>query len=176
MKQLALMALLTIAGAASASDAKVATDSFDGATRVSIDPHGLDCGMQMVCPLVGARWTSNRKDEAVLQVEVINAYAAIRGVQLNVDGEILELAPLDQSGTRFDSNVATAGRAPVTRYSSRDYLVPLALVPKLLAAQSVKLRVVTADGTVDGTLSGGKKPSKAFGALQRFMAKVPTSS
>lgn len=173
MKKL-LLAMLLVAGSAYAADAKIATDDFDGATRVWIDPHGLDCGMSMVCPMLGARWTSRQPNEAVLQVEVINAYAAIQGAKLNIDGELIELQPLDSgAATKFSSNVDIAAGAPVARRSARDYLVPLALLNRLQAAQSVKVRVATADGVVDGTFSGGKKPTKAAGALQRFMAKVP---
>lgn len=175
MKTMLFVALLA-AGSAHAADAKIETDAFDGATRVWVDPHGLDCGAQMVCPLLGARWTSGRKDEAVLQVEVVNVYAGIRGAALNVGGEIIELVPLDEgAATRFTSNVQTAAGAPVSRRSSRDYLVPLALVRKIADAPSVKVRVYTAEGTVDGTLAGGKKPAKAYGALQRFVAKVATT-
>lgn len=175
MKTLLLAALLA-SGSAYAADAKIETDAFDGATRVTVEPHGLACGSNMVCPMLGARWTSNRAGEAVLQVEVVNAYAGIRGVTLNVDGEMVELTPLeDGAATRYSSNAAIAAGAPVSRRSSRDYLVPLALVQKLLAASSVKARVQTVDGFVDGELSGGKKPSKAYGALQRFVAKVPAT-
>ena len=175
MKLLLVLGLLA-SGAAYGADAKVAKDNFDGATRVWVDPHGLDCGMAMVCPMLGARWTSNEPADAVLEVEVLNAYAAIEGAKLNVDGEFIDLVPLDaEAMTKFKSNVGIAGGAPVTRRSTRDYLVPLSLVQKLVAAGDVKLRVLTADGAVDGTLSGGKKPSKAQGALQRFIAKVPAA-
>lgn len=172
-----LLFLMLLAGSSAyAADAKIATDDFDGATRVWVDPHGLDCGMQMVCPTVGARWTSSQPGDAVLEVQVVNAYAAIEGAKLNIDGEFIDLAPLDAAAmTRFKSNVEIAGGAPVMRRSTRDYLVPLALVQKIIAAGDVKLRVLTADGAVDGRLSGGKKPSKALGALQRFVAKVPVA-
>lgn len=173
MKKL-IFVLLMAAGSAYAADAKIATDDFDGATRVWVDPHGLDCGMTMVCPMLGARWTSRLPNEAVLQVEVINAYAAIQGAKLNIDGEIIDLQPLDAAAaTKFSSNVQIAAGAPVSRRSSREYLVSLDLVKRIQSAQSVKVRVVTAEGVVDGTLSGGKKPSKAQGALQRFIGKVP---
>ena len=173
MKRLLFLILLA-SGSAYAADAKIATDDFDGATRVWVDPHGLDCGMTMVCPMVGARWSSNQPGDAVLEIEVLNAYAAIEGAKLNIDGEFIDLAPLDAASlTKFRSNVATAAGAPVSRRSSRDYLVPLSLVQKIVAAGDVKLRVLTAEGVVDGALSGGKRPSKAQGALQRFIAKVP---
>src|SRR5690606_31363564 len=118
MKKL-LFAILLAAGSAQAADAKLAKDDFDGATRVWVDPHGLDCGMTMVCPLLGARWTSKLPDEAVLEVQVINAYAAIRTVKLNIDGEFIDLQATDPAdATRFSNNVdqlaGLPSRVPVT--------------------------------------------------------------
>lgn len=167
------VALLAMPGVALAAKAKTAVDEFDGAQRVWIDPHGLECGSSMVCPLFGARWTSKRQDEAVLEVEVINAYASIQGVKLNMDGEFLDLAPLNASTpTKLSNNGFVAG-AQTTRSSSRDYLISLELVQQILAAKSVKVRITTADGFIDATLSGGKKPTLGFGALQRFWDAVP---
>lgn len=173
MRTAFLMLLFLVAAStpALASDAKIKTDDFDGATRVWVDPHGLECGMTMICPSLGAQWKSTKPDMAVLNVQLINTYAAITGVKLNVDGSFIDLLPTDDP-TRFTNNGGAAGVATV-RYSSKDYLVPLELVEKLLAAKDVKMRVLTADGFVDGNLIGGKKSSKAAGALSRFWNRVP---
>jgi hypothetical protein len=168
---LLLLLFTTVAFPAFASDAKIKTDEFDGATRVWIDPHGLNCGMNMICPLLGARWTSKAPGAAVLAVEVVNTYSAITGVRLNIDGSFLDLQPIDEP-TRFKNNGGAPGVAPV-RYSTKDYLIPLELVEAILAAKDVKVRVSTADGFVDGALIGGKKNSKAAGALGRFWKLVP---
>lgn len=168
---LATLLLLAAAAPSLASDAKMKTDDFDGATRVWVDPHGLNCGMTMICASLGARWTDKEPDAAVLAVEVINTYSAVTGVTLNIDGSFLDLKPLDET-TRYSHNGGAPGVAPV-RYSSKDYLIPLELVGVILAAKGVKVRVSTADGFIDGTLIDGRKDSKAAGALGRFWRLVP---
>lgn len=168
---LTLLLLATTVVPALASNAKIKTDDFDGATRVWVDPHGLNCGMTMICASLGARWTSKEPDAAVLAVEVINTYSAVTGVKLNIDGSFLDLQPLNEP-TRFSHNGGAPGVAPV-RYSTKDYLIPLEMVGVLLAAKDVKVRVSTADGFIDGTLIDGKKDSKAAGALGRFWKLVP---
>ena len=174
MKWIVSVVLVIWAGSGFAANARTVVDDFDGSTRVSVDPHGLSCGMSMVCPLLGARWTSTRADDAVLQVEVINEYVAIEGVSVNIDGQIVELEPLTGDAlSRYSSNVETAGRAPLARRSSRDFLAPLELVQRMHAAGNVRVRVHTRDGSVDGVLSGERRPSKAHAALGRFLSQVP---
>lgn len=173
MKKL-LLALLLVSGMSHALEPKIAKDDFDGATRVWITPHGLDCGWAMSCAAFGARWTSNDKDAAVLELQTLNVgYVGVEGVKLNIDGRVLDLRPLGE--TKY--NKPDAGTPPqlweALRTSSRDFLIPLDLVQVMLDAESVKVRVLTRDGFLDAALIGGKKPSKAYGALQRFIAKVP---
>lgn len=169
----ALAATLWATGSASAfaADAKMQVDEFDGATRVWVDPHGMDCGWAMVCASLGARWSSAEQDAAVLRVELVNTYSSITGITLNIDGQLVELQPLGDM-TKFRNTGYVAGASTV-RLSSKDYLVPLDLVRRLIEAKSVKARVSTDDGFVDAVMSGGKKPTKARGALERFWAKVP---
>ena len=173
MKML-LFALLLASGMAHGLEPKIAKDDFDGATRVWITPHGLDCGGAMSCFALGARWTSNEKDAAVLELQTLNVgYVGVEGIKLNIDGQMVELKPFGE--TKYNS--PDSGLSPqlreMLRTSTRDFLMPLELVQVVLDAKSVKVRVMTRDGFIDGTLSGGKKPSKAAGALSRFIAKVP---
>ncbi len=154
-----------------AASAKKQVDDFDGATRVWIDPHGLNCGMTMVCPSLGARWSSNEPDAAVLSIELLNTYAPITGAQLNIGGQFVDLVPLTHE-TRYSHSGGAPGVAP-TRRSNQDYLVPLEMVGLIANGASVKLRLSTADGFVDGVVIDGGKASKAHGAMQRFMAQVP---
>lgn len=167
------MASALATGSAHASDATVTKDRFDGATRVSINPHGLNCGMTMLCAAVGAQWSSKDPDAAVLEFEVLNSYSAIDGAKLNIDGKIVDLQAVDNP-TRYERVDTARGVTPM-RLSKKGFLVPMSLVRDILAAQSCQVRVSTADGTIDGTLIDGKKNSKALGALQRFVAKVPAN-
>jgi len=176
MKWIVPVLFALASGPAIAAKAKTAVDEFDGAQRVWIDPHGLDCGMRMVCASFGARWTSSYPDEAVLVVEVVNEYVAIESVALNIDGAVHVLEPLEASRPTSFRNLGVRARAPVARFSTKDFSIPLDLAQAMLAAQSVKVRVTTAGGLVDATFAGGRKATKARGALERFLALVPTAS
>ncbi|MFW2742544.1 hypothetical protein ACN6QN_15585, partial [Acinetobacter baumannii] len=56
----AFLISLGLAGCATTSGTapKVSSSGFDGSKRVSIEGHGVACD-QMVCPLIGAMWSSN---------------------------------------------------------------------------------------------------------------------
>lgn len=172
MKKL-LLALLLVSGMAHALEPKIAKDDFDGATRVWIAPHGLDCGGTMSCFSIGARWTSNEKDAAVLELQTLNVgYVGVEGVKLNIDGQVLDLKPLGETKYNKPDTSLPPRLWEMLRTSTRDFLIPLELVQVMLDAKSVKVRVITRDGFIDGTLRGGKS-RKAEGALSRFIAKVP---
>lgn len=171
MRIAVLALLLLLSDTAAAARAHMATDDFDGATRVWIDPHGLDCGWQMVCASVGARWTSKAPEAAVVTAELLNEYASVTALHLNIDGTIVELQPTS-TPTRFEGRGGARG-APAMRTSGRDFVVPMQMLQDILAANSVKVRVNTSDGFVDGTMADGRRKSKAAAALARFWAKLP---
>jgi hypothetical protein len=43
----------------------------------------------------------------------------------------------------------------------------------MVAASSVKVRILTRDGFIDATFSGGTKVTKAHGALKEFVEAIP---
>lgn len=170
--RLAVFALmLLLSDTAAAAKANMATDDFDGATRVWIDPHGLDCGWQMVCASVGVRWTNKAPEAAVVTIELLNDYASVTALHINIDGTIVELQPL-ATPTRFEGRGGARG-VPAMRVSSREFMVQMQMLRDVLAANNVKVRISTSDGFIDGTLADGRRKSKAAAALARFWARLP---
>jgi hypothetical protein len=171
------MALLAGCGATTGTNARSSISTFDGARVVSIDPHGTNCGMSMVCSLLGAQWSSNQPDRVQLVVSTMGEYASIQMAGLNIDGTIIPLADSAQltqytqsmSQTPETYNVAAA---QLGRTSTRSFIAPLALVDRILAARSVKMRVQTDGVTIDSIIFEGDKDSKAHHALERFIAQV----
>lgn len=180
MKQLVavLLAAAVLCGPACASDAKIAADDFDGSTKVWVNPHGMNCAWSAPCYSVGARWSSKQPAAAALVIELMGAYTPIKTASLNVDGEILQLKPLD-ANTAYSQGIAltpgtyNAALAQAGRTSTQEFEIPLPLLQRVLAARVVKMRIELADGVVDARLVENGKASKAYGALQRFWGKLP---
>lgn len=175
-----LMLLLVGCGATVGLGAKTSTSTFDGSRSVSIEPHGTNCGMSMVCSSLGAEWNSRLKDQAMLVVECMGDYSSIDAASLNIDGEIIPLQSrvlTDYSNNMADSGANhSAAMDQLTRTSTRRYSVPLSLINRIAAAHSVKLRVVTSQVTIDSVVIDGSKDSKAYHALGRFLAQVAQTS
>lgn len=159
-------ALLAICGTALASSVTKSVDSFDGAMRVDVDRYyGLDCGAATACASLGADWLSTRPGVVVLRLNVLDALTGIDGLKFNVDGEIVDLNPAEKP-TDFENG-------KFLKTSKRDFFISVAELRKVLAAKSVKVRILTQDGLVDATLSSGTKASSAYGALKEFVEAIP---
>jgi len=160
------LTLLTLAGCATTiGTAPTDTRSgYDGARVVTISPHGGAC-TSMLCPMLGAQWTSKAPDLAVVTVRVSGAYLPINGARLMIDGKETALQPLP-GVTNF------AAPIPGVRESSRDFTVPLATVRALAGAQKAWLRVGTTDGGTEVAIIDGATDSKALHAMRRFLAQV----
>lgn len=178
MKALLIAATLLAAGTAHASDAKSATDDFDGATRVWVDPHGMSCGWTDLCYSVGAEWNSKRPDVAILVVEFMGAYTPVKAAAFNIDGELVPLAP-PHGQTAFGQGIAfTPGTynpalAAGGRTSTQGFDIPLPVLQRVLSAKVVKMRIIIAEGNVDARMIDSEEASKAYRALQRFWEKLP---
>lgn len=184
MKRIAValaLAAAVLTGVTHASDARVSIDDFDGTTRVRVNPHGMSCAWSEPCFLVGADWNSKRPDVAILVVEFMGAYTPIKAAALNIDGEVVPLSPPHQltdygQGIVFTPGTYNPALAQAGRTSTQGFDVPLAVLQRVLAARTVKMRIIVAQGNIDARLIDSDKTSKAYGALQRFWAKVPHST
>ena len=163
-----LVSLLLVACSNSTGgSARTYQGGFDNARRVSVDPHGLQCGMSMVCGGLGAQWTSADPENVIVLVNIFNDYRAITGAALDIDGEKVALG---------DNQALTTFRAPTPgsamRESRKAFNVPLTIVRRIPSANRVWVRIYTTDGYIDGAVIDGDRDSKAFHALKRFIASV----
>lgn len=169
-----LCVLLAACGATVGTAARSSVSKFDNSRDVWIAPHGANCGMTMVCTMIGAEWNSAHPHDAALQVQVFGAYTAIRAAEVRIDGQTYVLQP-DHDTTHFSNpmlNSGNPGLATTTEQSDRYYATTLGFVRRMATATDVRLRVVTGDGTIDSIITSADADSKAHHALQRFLAKV----
>lgn len=146
----------------------VEKSGFDGATIVSIDPHGNGCS-SYVCTGLGAQWSSTRPLDAILRVRVFNEYKAITSVRLMIDSEFFEPKPV-QPTTSFERPVGSI------LYSTRTFSVPLAEIRKITSAKKAWLRVTTTDGYLEDPIVDRDRDSKALHALRRFVTLLDEST
>lgn len=135
---------------------------FDDARIVNLPPHGNAC-TGWVCTGLGAQWSEEYPDQALLIVTVFNDTTAVTGALLNIDGEKIRLDQ-SQASTSFDSEVITT--------SSKAYLVPLSLIRRIVDANRVWMRVETPSGTIEDAIIDGSTDSKSYHALKRFLAAI----
>jgi hypothetical protein len=162
-------------GATVGLGARTSVSTFDGSRSVSIEPHGTNCGMSMVCTLVGAEWNSKHPEQAFLIIEYMGSYTSIQAAALNVDGQIIPISPEKGESTQFSNPEEYSGNLGLTqlaRTSDRYFPVPLALIERISSSKSVKLRVRISETTIDSVIIDGQKDSKAFYALQRFLKEI----
>ncbi len=147
-----------------------ATSDFDGAKTVTIMPHGAEC-----CIAVGAFWTDKAPDVAVLEFKIFGAYTNIESVELNIDGKFIRLDAA-QRFTNFSNNggMVVAPGVPIVRESTMGFSTSLDVVKSITASQKTVVRLTTLnDGAVVAKIKDGATDSKAYYALQRFLAAIP---
>ncbi|MDN2482776.1 hypothetical protein [Vibrio agarivorans] len=165
MKRLAFLAAVLLAGCSTTSglEPNVSHSGFDNATIVSIDPHGNACDT-MVCTGIGAQWNSSQPDQVILLVAVFNEYAGITDVQLNIDGDRVQLQPT-RTITDLNNNSAI-------KTSTKAFVVDLQLVDHILSSNRTWIRVHTPTGYLEDAVIDNGKDSKAYHALSRFVRDV----
>lgn len=160
------MAAFALASCANTSglEAKTTSSGFDGARVVDIQPHGAAC-TGMVCPGLGAQWSSKAPDSAIVTVAVFHEIRGITGAEVSVAGQATRLKAM---------GVITTFSRPgdPLRVSRTDFAAPLALVRSMASAERVWLRVHTTDGYIEAAIVDGQLDSKAVHALRRFISQV----
>lgn len=127
----------------------VVTDTksaFDGTRVIALSPAVVagTSGTFSTCCRVGLSWTPRAPQGAML-LAALDATVAIRSVSINIDGDIRDLAPIDDA-TQFgrDARIAT---------SHKGYYVPWATVTQIHGAATAKIQIVTySSGSVVGDL------------------------
>lgn len=143
---------------------KVTSSGFDGSKRVSIEGHGVACD-QMLCPLIGANWSSNTPNLVGLKISVMNGLVSINSVDLNIDGEIIKLR--ENTLTDFSTDTVVE--------SSKIFVTDLTVVDKIINAKRAWIRVNTNKGLIENPIIDGSKDSKAYHALKRFKDQLNAS-
>lgn len=176
MKKLAI-ALLLVAGVAQAGSVKTKTDDFDGTQHLWIDEYGLRCE-GVLCFSLGADWNSQRPDTVILVAQFMGTHTDLKAMAFNIDGELVPLAAPNGitdygQAISFTPMTYNAALAKSGRTSTRGFDIPRALLDRVLAAKSVKVRLIIDEGNIDGRLIDNGKPTKAFRNLQELAEKLP---
>jgi hypothetical protein len=166
MKKTIILFILCVAllgcGTTAGTSAKVGYSGFDKSRTVDVSPHatagiGTDLG-------IGVQWNEATKDSVILLMAVFWVYTGITGAELNIDGEKIVLIP---TGTVTDMH-KTAG-IPI---SIMGFNTQFDIVTKIINSKRTWLRLQTPTGYVEDAVIDGKKDSKAYNALKRFVTAV----
>lgn len=164
----AVMAAMMVAGCANTDGlaARESASGFDGARVVSIDPHGVACEA-LPCISIGGEWNSKRPDTVLALVSVTSGeFSALRRLELNIDGRVVDVAPQAGSVSRFTAPV------PAMRQSLQTFVLPLADLRAVASARRAWVRVTTLNGYTEQAIIDGATDSKAVHALRRFVAQI----
>ncbi|HEY2455232.1 MAG TPA: hypothetical protein VGI71_21955 [Scandinavium sp.] len=173
MKRIAIMSVafaLLLAGCSNTQGNGVinGVDRHSGSKTVLIQPHGTDCD-SMQCIALGAFWVSSEKDTALLNVSLMNTSDFIQDAYLEIDGQKYQLRD-DGDLTRYERPLSD-----MTSYvqSRKDYLVPLDVIRKMSTAKKAWIFVKTGDNYMSDAIIDSQGDSKAYYAMQRFIAAIP---
>lgn len=158
-------------------------DSFDNSRRLSMGPGFLFENADETMPSgikLGAEWSDKNPEAVALVLSYPSStsgnavYVNFSGMDINIDGAITSLTT-DGRTHHSDSGYNTVSRSIYT--SSENHMtVPRALVQKMLAARSCKLKIHTSDGYVNADFTiarstAGQAAAKPY--LEQFMARLP---
>lgn len=155
------------------SDIEVRTSSFDNSSEISssskIVYENADFASIGVFN-VSYFWTSRVPEYVQIWAEVPSKIVSIkssRGLQFNIDGEIIKLDSqdilTDFKETKTLYNNYTSSRKP--------FLVDIEFLRKISKAESVKVKLLTSDGYREGDFKVDKMMS-IYGEANKFIGKV----
>lgn len=151
---------------------RVDHSDFDGSTEVRVAPGWVYRGESLFGGgdfRLGLHWSSTEPDRVVITAIIHHTIVPIehdRALQFNVDGEIVALDAA--SGARWDYDVI---QGATFQESSRRFEAPLELVRRVVAAETVKAKLVTVDGYLEGDY-GIDRPSAARRGWRKFLTRV----
>ncbi|EFQ3076985.1 hypothetical protein HZ513_003476 [Salmonella enterica] len=161
---LALTIFLTGCSNSTGLAPSVSQSGFDGGRMVDIEPHGNACA-SMICSGLGAQWSSTNPDIVFLKIKIFNEYKGITGAKLNIDGQIYDLKPANQANS-FNADGGVMATTEMVFITTPD------VVRKITLSKRTWLRVITTTGTIEAPVIDGSQDSKAYYALQRFVAEM----
>lgn len=157
-----VLGAVVLAGCASASkggtDAvvQVDVDQARRVTTIAFAPQLMDCGRVAHCPTLGAQWSSETPNRAVLLVGTWGGKAAVEAIEFNARPH----APL-----RVRSKAAQASDLPgVTAFA-----VPMDTLERLAFSKGAWVRVSTDGAVIEENMYSGERSSPAADALKRLV-------
>lgn len=164
--------ILTACATPKVGDANVSVSSFDNSKTIAITPYKLSCPDFNTCATLGFAWRETNPNTAGLLVQVNNSgtgkYNRITALNLNIDGQVIKLAPHDGDTNNFDHRI-TSGL--VTTETSRLFSAELDTLAKVKRSNTTKFQIV-ADGKI---IEGDFKNTRAYQAMVNFLDQVNTN-
>lgn len=135
---------------------KVVKSEFDGATEVTVEPHGANCrGMGLSGLAIGGTWSSAWVPQAVkFRVETLNQFLSINELHLSIDGQIIRLKRADLP--THDHDIARMPRSAAVFLANPEVLRNLVSAPRSM------MRVTSPEGYIECHI---RTPEKAAGSL-----------
>lgn len=173
MKTITLLAALLLTacmGLTMPASIKQENSTFDGSTAYRMQP-GFVFDSNGNYPFqIGAHW-SNRTPEIVMLRAMVRGRIIplhnIGGLQFNIDGDIVKLnAPKTTTGVDIDRT-----NGVLYTDSHKDYTASRTLLERITQATSVKAKLVTNSGYLEGDLSI-ERSGAAMGGLRELAKKI----
>lgn len=155
---------------------KESRSEFDGAKHIVMEPAHIYRSADMMSMSdfqLGLSWVSTEPENLLFSVILNNEIVNIEprdGLQFNIDGDIIKLSS-PNIGTDFDTQRLGA-TAMMVSTSRKDFLADRSLLEQLLSSDSVKVKLVTRKGYLEGDFKADK-PSSAIRGFRDFAAKLP---
>lgn len=174
-----LIAVFTISGCLAAiatmpNQIETQTSTFDGTKITTMEPgwvYSDESFMSMGAFQLGLRANTKVPESVVIKAVVVNDIISINSgnsLLFNIDGDIVALC---SSNTFTDFETETvAGRT----YSDsvREYPTDREFIKRLLSAKSVKAKLNTSKGFIEGDFTNDK-PQAAIRGFRAFIAATP---
>ena len=141
---------------------------FDGSTVIAVHP-----GHASGCCALGAAWNSRAPNEIQITAVAHGGYARLEsaaGLEFSVDGRVIRL-DATREPTQHDATPGTG--AVVHRSSSKTYVMKRSDFDALIVAKTLKVRLNTDRGPMEGDLLRDAYGGSAIEGLRSFAAQLP---
>lgn len=158
----AVAGVWALAGCASSSKGgtgdvvQIQVDNVQRVTTIGFAPQLMECGRVAHCPTLGAQWSSEHPNRAVLLVGTWGAKAVVDAIEFNARPH----APL-----RVRSKATPASALPgVTAFA-----VPMDTLERIAFSKSAWVRVSNDGAPIEENMHNGERSSPASDALKRLV-------
>lgn len=173
--QILLISILLLTGcmAGMPNNIKTSTSSFDNSQHIQMEPgfvyENADFTSYAYFKL-GLSWNSNDKNVTIITAEIPQSIVNInsnKGLQFNIDGEIVKF----DSYEIFTKHDVSSAQQTVYSESKKRFVTDKSFIKKLITAKSVKVKLLTGDGYLEGDLLVDK-PSAAIHGFKDFIQQI----